>query len=231
MNILLLFRRQARFASIGSQKKMFQPEQNTPWFRPGVGWGLPAVLTSETSHSWLTRWHLCLECAFGNTNKNASQNSTLCREQKRAAFPKNPRKSGPKSRAQRFKSTDFAKTLFDIFFSDFKNWAQKSPEVVETSGLFALISFLVQLDGGQYRTRTRLPGFGSCFAMFCGHFLCQQCSVLCCLMLCGFWPCFCRKAKNKAKSRAIGTPTFTGSMISPFDGVLQNCRSIRTMNS
>ena len=31
LNILLLFRRQARFASIGAQKKMFQPEQNTPW--------------------------------------------------------------------------------------------------------------------------------------------------------------------------------------------------------
>ena len=30
LNILLLFRRQARFASIGAQKKMFQPEQNTP---------------------------------------------------------------------------------------------------------------------------------------------------------------------------------------------------------
>ena len=28
-------------------------------------------------------------------------------------------------------------TLTDIFFSDFKNWAQKNPEVVETSGLFA----------------------------------------------------------------------------------------------
>ena len=69
---------------------------NTLWFRPGAGGGLPAVLTSETSHSWLTRWHLCLECAFGNTNKNASQNSTLYREQKRAAFPKNSRKSGSK---------------------------------------------------------------------------------------------------------------------------------------
>ena len=30
-------------------------------------------------------------------------------------------------------------------------------ETVETSGLFALISFLVQLDGGQYRTRTCDP--------------------------------------------------------------------------
>ena len=61
----------------------------------GMG-GLPAVLTSEMPHSGLTRRHLCLECAFGNTNKNASQNSTLCREQKRAAFSKNFRKSGSK---------------------------------------------------------------------------------------------------------------------------------------
>ena len=53
--------------------------------------------------------------------------------------------------------------------------------------------------GGQYRTRTRLSGFGSCFAVLCGHFLCQRCSALCRLMLCRFWPCFCRKAKNKAK--------------------------------
>nr|DAG53463.1 MAG TPA: hypothetical protein [Caudoviricetes sp.] len=37
-----------------------------------------------------------MELVFGKTNKNASQNSTLCREQKRAAFPKNPRKSGSK---------------------------------------------------------------------------------------------------------------------------------------
>ena len=100
----------------------------------------------------------------------------------------------------------FCQNPFWYLFFDFKNWAQKNPEVVETSGLFALISFLVQLDGGQYRTRTRLPGFESCFAMFYGHFLCCRCSVLCCLMLCGFWPCFCRKAKNKAKSRASGNP-------------------------
>jgi len=31
----------------------------------------------------------------------------------------------------------FAKTLFDIFFSDFKKWARKNPEVVDTSGFFA----------------------------------------------------------------------------------------------
>ena len=112
---------------------------------------------------------------------------------------------------------------------DFKNMAElfdcKMQEKAQKSSDFGAFY------GGQYRTRTRLTVFGSCFAVFCGHFLCCRCSVLCCLMLCGFWPCFCRKAKNKAKSRAIGTPTFTGSMISPFDGVLQNCRSIRTMNS
>ena len=48
-------------------------------------------------------------------------------------------------------------TAVGIFLSRLKKWAQKSPEVVETSGLFALISFLVQLDGGQYRTRTCDP--------------------------------------------------------------------------
>ena len=71
---------------------------NTPWFRPGTGGDLPAVLTSETVHSWLTRWYLCLEWVFGKTNKNAGRNSTFCREQKRAVLPKNSRKSGPKSR-------------------------------------------------------------------------------------------------------------------------------------
>ena len=49
-------------------------------------------------------------------------------------------------------------TLTDIFFFDFKNWAQKNPEVVETSGLFALISFLVQLDGKLHPLRyTPIP--------------------------------------------------------------------------
>jgi hypothetical protein len=28
-------------------------------------------------------------------------------------------------------------TLTDIFFSNFKKWAQKNPEAVETSGFFA----------------------------------------------------------------------------------------------
>jgi hypothetical protein len=58
---------------------------------------LPAALTSEMPHSRLTRWHLCLEWVFGITNKNAGRNSTLCRGQKRATFPKSPQKNGSKS--------------------------------------------------------------------------------------------------------------------------------------
>ena len=45
-------------------------------------------------------------------------------------------------------------TAVGIFVSRLKKWAQKSPEVVETSGLFAAASFWVQLDGGRWRTRT-----------------------------------------------------------------------------
>ena len=37
-------------------------------------------------------------------------------------------------------------TAVGIFLSRLKKWVQKSPEVVETSGLFAAASFLVQLD-------------------------------------------------------------------------------------
>ena len=39
-------------------------------------------------------------------------------------------------------------------FVTLEKWTQKSPEVVETSGLFAAASILVQLDGGDWRTRT-----------------------------------------------------------------------------
>ena len=45
-------------------------------------------------------------------------------------------------------------TAVGIFLSRLKKWVQKSPEVVETSGLFAAASFWVQLDGGDWRTRT-----------------------------------------------------------------------------
>ena len=45
-------------------------------------------------------------------------------------------------------------TAVGIFLSRLKKWAQKSPEVVETSRLFAAASFLVQLDGGPEETRT-----------------------------------------------------------------------------
>ena len=45
-------------------------------------------------------------------------------------------------------------TAVGIFLSRLKKWSQKSPEVVETSRLFAAASFLVQLDGGPEETRT-----------------------------------------------------------------------------
>ena len=37
-------------------------------------------------------------------------------------------------------------TAVGIFLSRLKKWAQKSPEAVETSGLFAVASIWVQLD-------------------------------------------------------------------------------------
>ena len=52
-------------------------------------------------------------------------------------------------------------TAVGIFLSRLKKWAQKSPEVVETSGLFAAASIWVQLDGAGYGNRTRLLGLGS----------------------------------------------------------------------
>jgi hypothetical protein len=52
-----------------------------------VFWALPVS----------TQWHIHSECLSSNTNKKACSNSTFCREQERAAFPKNPRKSGSKS--------------------------------------------------------------------------------------------------------------------------------------
>ena len=54
-----------------------------------VFWALPVS----------TQWHIHLECLSSNTNKKACSNSTFCRGQKRATFPKSPQKSGPKSRA------------------------------------------------------------------------------------------------------------------------------------
>ena len=53
-----------------------------------VFWALPVS----------TQWHIHSECLSSNTNKKACSNSTFCREQKRAALPKNPRKIGSKSR-------------------------------------------------------------------------------------------------------------------------------------
>ena len=43
--------------------------------------------------------------------------------------------------------SNLSDTAVGIFLSRLKKWVQKSPEVVETSGLFAAASFLVQLDG------------------------------------------------------------------------------------
>ena len=53
-----------------------------------VFWALPVS----------TQWHIHLECLSSNTNKKACSISTFCRERKRAAFPKNSRKSGSKRR-------------------------------------------------------------------------------------------------------------------------------------
>lgn len=58
--------------------------------------------TNTTLHSvfWAlpvsTQWHIHSECLSSNTNKKACSNFTFCREQKRAAFPKSPQKSGSK---------------------------------------------------------------------------------------------------------------------------------------
>ena len=50
--------------------------------------------------------------------------------------------------------SNLSDTAVGIFLSRLKKWVQKSPEVVETSGLFAAASIWVQLDGGDWRTRT-----------------------------------------------------------------------------
>ena len=52
--------------------------------------------------------------------------------------------------------SNLAKSILVFFVTPLKMGAKK-PGSRETSGLFALISFLVQLDGGQYRTRTCDP--------------------------------------------------------------------------
>ena len=44
-------------------------------------------------------------------------------------------------------------TAVGIFLSRLKKWAQKSPEAVETSGLFAAASIWVQLDGKRHPFR------------------------------------------------------------------------------
>ena len=77
MNILLLFRRQARFASIGAQKKMFQPEQNTPWLeREKILHRLCFLITHE--HYRRVLRHL---------RENTLSASDLSRIQERADLP------------------------------------------------------------------------------------------------------------------------------------------------
>ena len=102
----------------------------------------------------------------------------------------------------RFGSKRIFKNMVELFCCKMQ---EKAPKSLDFGAFY----------GGQYRTRTRLTVFESCFAVFCGHFLCCRCSVLCCLMLCGFWPCFCRKAKNKAKfcSHAGHTANVSDSLI------------------
>ena len=58
------------------------------WRYDSVFWALPVS----------TQWHIHSECLSSNTNKRAYLNSTFCLRQKRAAFPKNSRKSGSKRR-------------------------------------------------------------------------------------------------------------------------------------
>ena len=104
---LLLMAMSARYAQACDRVRANLRQQSlSPDFDPGIEERLilnyhraellrKAILFVVLSAA--SRWHLCLECVFGKTNKNASQNSTLCRGQKRAAFPKNSRKSGSKS--------------------------------------------------------------------------------------------------------------------------------------
>ena len=77
-------------------------------------------------HSWLTRWYLCLEFAFGKTNKNVSQNSTLCRGQKRAAFPKSPQESGSKALGKGTGPSNLPKPLLASFCHASKNGRKKA---------------------------------------------------------------------------------------------------------
>ena len=96
---------------------------------------MPAVLTSETSHNWLTRWHLCLECAFGRTNKNAGRNSTLCRGQKRATFPKKVlRKAAQKALGKGTGPSNLAKSILASFCHASKKGRKKARKSLKLLG-------------------------------------------------------------------------------------------------
>ena len=95
----------------------------------------------------------------------------------------------------RFWSKRDFKNMVELFDCKMQEKAQKSSDF----GAFY---------GEQYRTRTRLTDFGSCFCMFCSSFLCWRCAVLCRLRACRFSPCFGRKAKNKAKKHGSSNALF-----------------------
>ena len=62
-------------------------------------------------------------------------------------------------------------TAVGIFLSRLKKWVQKSPEVVETSGLFAAASFWVQLDGIPTAHGYNAPCFESVVHNFVGSIM------------------------------------------------------------
>ena len=65
-------------------------------------------------------------------------------------------------------------TAVGIFLSRLKKWVQKSPEVVETSGLFAAASFWVQLDGKSTAHGYNAPCFDGMVHCFMGSGLMRR---------------------------------------------------------
>ena len=74
------------FSQTNDQRLFCAQKGRWDWRYDSVFWALPVS----------TQWHIHSECLSSNTNKRAYLNSTFCLRQKRAAFPKNPRKSGSK---------------------------------------------------------------------------------------------------------------------------------------
>ena len=82
---------------------------------PSVFWALPVS----------TQWHIHSECPSSNTNKKTCSNSTFCREQERAAFPKNPRKSGSKALGKGTGPSNLPKSILASFCHASKNGRKK----------------------------------------------------------------------------------------------------------